>query len=233
VAFLSKAFWIYTTTRDTTGHNGDASLFLSFLNPPEPQPLKHIQLQAGVPEWVHLPNTGKQIVWRLRIQFSDSDAVRLCISQPATYRDYGQTFTFGSGWSSVIDPVASDGKSAEAITGTRTGAFGVAFVPAPGVYDIWYRVRVAKASGTSTEMTLTLTDVTSNRYVAAKTFRPNEAGTTYSWLLVAANVSPSPGDLMRFQTNAVVGLSTNWYVDVAAMVAAGSSVPSSLALQAA
>jgi hypothetical protein len=215
--------------------NGDAALFLSFLNPPGREPLKLLPLQAGAQEWVHVPNTGKEITWQLRIQLRAAGTVRVCTpggaqtNSPGSYRAEAETFTLGAGWSSVPDAAATDGKSAEASSGSRSllgsGAFGKAFVPATGTYDLWYRVRVANPTSGSAEMVLAVTDVTTNTYMAAKTYSPHEATTTYSWLLVAAGVQPTAGHLMRFQTNIAGRLSTAWFVDEAAMVPAGSPIP--------
>jgi hypothetical protein len=57
---------------------GDASLYLSFLGPPPPQPQWHIGLDAATPEWVYLPDTGKAVNWHLRIQTTKVGVVRVC-----------------------------------------------------------------------------------------------------------------------------------------------------------
>jgi hypothetical protein len=70
-----------------------------------------------------------------------------------------------------------------------------------------------------------LTDVTANAYVASKTVKPSEANTAYSWLQVASNVIPPGVHRVRFQINTSGALSTDWYVDEAIMVPAGSGLP--------
>jgi hypothetical protein len=70
-----------------------------------------------------------------------------------------------------------------------------------------------------------LTDVSANVYTASTTFKPSHANTTYSWLLVASNVIPTSGHRVRFQINVSGALSTDWYVDEAMMVPAGSPPP--------
>jgi hypothetical protein len=72
---------------------------------------------------------------------------------------------------------------------------------------------------------LTLTDVTANGYAGSNTFNPSQANTVYSWLQVASNVTPTGGHRVRFQINTSGALTTDWYVDEAIMVPAGSGLP--------
>jgi hypothetical protein len=44
-------------------------------------------------------------------------------------------------------------------------------------------------------------------------------------VLIASDVTPTPGNLTRFQTNIPAKLSTDWYVDAALMIPAGSPPP--------
>ena len=105
------------------------------------------------------------------------------------------------------------------------GTFSDSFTPTAGVYDLWYRVRVANHSGHIPEMVLTLVDMDAGSYVASATVRPDEARTTYSWVRVAPNLDLSKTHQMRFQTNIAAKLSTDWFVDEAALVPAGESMP--------
>jgi hypothetical protein len=57
---------------------GDASLYLSFLGPPPEQPQWHIHLEPSSPAWVHLPETGKHMNWRLRVQTTKVGVVLVC-----------------------------------------------------------------------------------------------------------------------------------------------------------
>jgi hypothetical protein len=214
---------------------GDILLSLSFLNPPAVQPLRKVSVQALKTEWVYVPNTGKGTDWRLRIQSAGTDVIRACSPVAAqltvrprnVYSEQAASFTHGSGWSSVADASASGGRAAQIsrVTGSSSGAFGTEFVPDPGSYDIWYRVRVTNNSGTAPQIILTLTDVSAYAYVASTTFKPSQANTVYSWLQVASNVTPTGGHRVRFQINTSGAPSTDWYVDEAIMVPAGSGLP--------
>src|SRR5207302_5240125 len=104
------------------------------------------------------------------------------------------------------------------------GAFGDSFTPSPGAYDIWYRVRVADSASTNPEMLLTLVDLDANTYTSVASFSPDQVGTAYRWMRVASNVTPVGNHSVRFQTNLAAKLSTDWYVDEAAMVPAGTLV---------
>jgi hypothetical protein len=213
-------------------NDASAALYLNYLEAPS-QLLKQAQLAAATPEWVHLPDTGKPIVWQLRIRASSSGTLRVCsvpgsyLNVPGTYAAAGATFVRGPGWSPVADPGAANGTALKAEAGTPgpAGAYGTTFIPKPGIYDIWFRVRVSSTVGGQAEMILTLTDVTASRYVVARTFKPSEASVTYRWLLVASSVKPPGADMVRFQTNIAAKLSTDWYVDQAAMVPAGFPPP--------
>jgi hypothetical protein len=212
--------------------DGEVLVSVSFLNPPAIQPLRQLRVQATKPAWIYVPNTGRGTDWRLRIQTAGADIVRICstarvqltLRPTNVYSAEGASFTFGRGWASVDDPSASGGRGAKVASGTRTpsGAYGTEFTPAPGTYDIWYRVRVVSNRGTVPQLICTLTDVSANVYMASETFKPSQVSSTYKWILVASNVTPTSGHLMRFQINTAAELSTDWYIDEAIMVAAGS-----------
>jgi hypothetical protein len=59
---------------------GDALLFLGFESPPVPPPLHQLQLLPATPEWIQLPDTGKPIIWQLRISTGAVGLVRVCVS---------------------------------------------------------------------------------------------------------------------------------------------------------
>jgi hypothetical protein len=212
---------------------GDAFLFLGFMDPAPSTPLKRFALPPSAPVWVHLPNTGQPAVWRLRIQTLDVGALRVCspvsprVSRADRFYVEFASVMLGSGWSSVPDAGASSGKTARAVEGTLgpDGAFSSGFVPTPNAYDIWFRIRVKKNSGHTPEMTLGVVDVDANKYLVSTTASPDQFGSEYKWILVAANVNPTPGHLLRFQSNVVTKLSTDWYVAQALMVATGSAPP--------
>jgi hypothetical protein len=97
-------------------------------------------------------------------------------------------------------------------------------VPSPGAYDVWYRVRVASAGGTTPEMTLGLWDV-AGTWVGSTEYQANQASTSYRWLKVAADVTPNSGHAVVFIASFNNRLGTDWYVDEAVMLPAGHPVP--------
>jgi hypothetical protein len=60
---------------------GDAWLFLGFEALPH-DPLQSVRLQPATPGWVHLPDTGKPVVWLLRITTGAVGVVRVCAPNP-------------------------------------------------------------------------------------------------------------------------------------------------------
>jgi hypothetical protein len=74
-------------------------------------------------------------------------------------------------------------------------------------------------------MIFAVVDMDANRYIGSATFKPSQFKTTYTWVLIASDVTPTPGNLTRFQTNIPAKLSTDWYVDAALMIPAGSPPP--------
>ena len=214
---------------------GDAFIFLSYMSQFPTLPLKEVGLSAMTPTWVDLPNAGKTIVWHLRIQTLALGSVLVCspaspqVSRPTTFHADAANFTFGPGWASIHDGAAGSGMAARASAGTPgpQGAFGSGFIPTPGSYDIWVRLRVTGAAGRNGEMQVGLADLKRNAFASSATFRPVDAGTEYSWLIVDSNVALNSGDPVRFQTNIARRLSTDWYLDQILLVATGSAVPRS------
>ena len=62
--------------------DADATVLLGYLSMPTPEPAKQVHLQAGVREWLHMPDTGQPIVWLVDISTTATGAVTLC-SPPA------------------------------------------------------------------------------------------------------------------------------------------------------
>jgi hypothetical protein len=218
-----------------SSESGSADLFLGFLGPPSSKPLKQVELVAGSPGWIHIPDTGQLTVWNLRIKVANVGAVRVCgtvdtqfiLSASALYHAQAASGQIASGWSLVEDSDAYIGQAAMAARGTTRYngvVFGIGFLPTPGAYDLYYRLRVASAEGSTGEMTLSLLDATTGRYAAAATVKTSQIGTNYKWLLVVSNVIPPRGHLVKFQTNISGTLETEWFIDSAALVPAGSSV---------
>jgi hypothetical protein len=57
---------------------GEALLFLGFEAPPPKEPLQHVQIPTATPGWLHVPDTGKPVVWQLRITTGAIGLVRIC-----------------------------------------------------------------------------------------------------------------------------------------------------------
>lgn len=76
-------------------------------------------------------------------------------------------------------------------------------------------------------MILTVVDLNAGDYWSSASFSPSQVGTTYRWMLVASNVMPVSNHALRFQVNVAAQLSTDWYIDEAAMVPAGTPLPPS------
>lgn len=133
----------------------------------------------------------------------------------------GESGSLGTGWSSVADGAASGGNTAKAASGTvaaNADTFGTSFVPAPGTYDAKFRVRVTSAAGAAAEMTLGLWDVTASAFVASTTFKANQAGTIYSWLVAASAITPTAGHNMQFRAVTALTLGTDWFIDEAVLL---------------
>jgi hypothetical protein len=160
------------------------------------------------------------------MQVCGTSAVQV-LNSTDIYRSQASLFTFSSAWSATVDGAASNGRCATVRAGAPppSGAYGAAFVPAPRTYDIWYRLRVANPASGSPQMLLTLTDVTANTYAAAIVLSANQATTSYSWIRAAANLAPTSGHSVRFQVNVAGRLTTDWYIDAAVLLPAGSSAP--------
>jgi hypothetical protein len=210
---------------------GQVALYLGFVNPPTDLPVTYIDVPASTPVSIHIPNTGKRVVWQLRMRPSSLEQFVVC--QPNSgaglldrYSAGASSFTLGPNWSVVVDAGTASGRAARVGPGTiGPGAFSRPFLPGAGPYDLWYRVRVANNLSTSAQMLLTLVDVDSNRYVASATFRPDQLANSYSWIRVAQNFTPTRGHQMRFQANITAKLTTDWYLDEAVMVLTGTRVP--------
>lgn len=60
-----------------SSNGGDAQLFLGFLAPPV-SALHSVQLAPGTPGWIHVPDTGKSMMWQLRIKTGAVGMLRVC-----------------------------------------------------------------------------------------------------------------------------------------------------------
>jgi hypothetical protein len=95
--------------------------------------------------------------------------------------------TLGTGWTSQANAQASAGNEAKCASGTLTGnsdTFGTSFLPAPGTYDIWFRVKVTAIASTTGQMFFGLWDVTGATPVplSGSTLAPSQLTTGYGWV---------------------------------------------------
>lgn len=142
---------------------------------------------------------------------------------PANLQAEAESGTLGTGWSSVADAAASAGNTAKAASGTTAGnadTFGTSFVPAPGTYDVWFRVKVTSNVGSAAEMTLGLWDATSSAFVpsGSTTFNRTAMTTTYSWERAATAVTPTATHNMQFRAVTALTLGTDWFIDEAVLL---------------
>jgi hypothetical protein len=215
---------------------GDATLFLGFIAPPKPEPLQQIHLLPATQEWLYLPDTGKSIVWRLRIQIKPVDTVRLCTPADVQINPAAGNFaataapgTLSPGWSAVSDLSTRSGQAAKATGGTfvsyQSIVFGVAVVPVTQQYDVWYRVRVNGTSDATPQMLLGLWDDEGTMWAGLSTLRSDQIRATYSWVRVATAITPTPGHHVQFIAAFIGRLNTDWYIDSAVLVSTGSLPP--------
>lgn len=218
---------------------GEAAFYLGTYASPMPRRVLDTNLSAATPEWVDVPNTGRGLLWQLRVRTQSAGQLLVCGGDRVQLRAgtsslsaSGASGSLVGGWSSVSDPAAYAGFAARLPGGTTApsqDAFGEPLVPPAGSYDVWFRVRAADAGGDSPELELGVIDVTTQSYVGATAYRPDQVRSSYSWVRAVTGMVPQPGDRLTFvavnSSNAAV-LSTDWYVDEAQMVPAGASAPS-------
>lgn len=61
-----------------SSNGGSAVLFLGYLGLPAPVPVQKVKLAPVTREWVHMPDTGKPIVWQLQIDTDPMGIIQLC-----------------------------------------------------------------------------------------------------------------------------------------------------------
>ncbi|MFI5283091.1 MAG: hypothetical protein ACHQ0J_08175 [Candidatus Dormibacterales bacterium] len=223
--------------------SGEAYLYLGFLGVPASKLLQHVALSPSSPEWVYVPNTGQSTPWRLRIQTTPVGAVVVCGASSFSTDHYGYTpyriaadrGSFYAPWSAVPDPSASHGRAVRLPSGTHVDSYTVdAFenwvVPNPGLYDVWFRVRVANPAYTTPELQLGLWDGTAQLWAISEMVAPSQVGARYSWVKVGAGIMPKPDHAVQFLAVFAAGqgtatLSTDWYFDEAVLVPIGSPPP--------
>jgi hypothetical protein len=219
------------------GKDGEAYIYLGFLDPPGAEAVQKVRFQAGTPSWIRLPDTGRPMEWQLRVTTDQVGTVEVCgngafqIQEGAinVYRAQAASGALSPGWSSVSDSGASRGLAAKAAAGSYTSyrkdVFMPPVIPASGEYDVWFRVRVSIGTGTRPEMTLGLWDDRKSGWVGSTKYRPDQIGTSYKWVKVATSVAPRAGDSFHFMASFSEDLSTDWHIDEAMMVRSGAPAP--------
>ena len=57
---------------------GDVYLSLGFLGSPSSEPMQHVLIAPATPEWIHVPDTGRAVIWHLRIKTAVMGVVQVC-----------------------------------------------------------------------------------------------------------------------------------------------------------
>lgn len=224
--------------------SGEAWFFLSYLVVPTSEPAHRLVLTPTTPYLVHLPDTGKPIGWRLRVQTRAAGSIQVCgdaivetnRSSENVYRAKAANGELGPGWSAVADSAAIGGRAAKLPGGSltqsfRNDGFGAWTIPNPGLYDVWFRVRVANPAGAKPEMTFGLWDGTARAWAASESFAPNKVGADYAWIKAASGISPQSKHYVQFLATfttfgaPTASLSTDWFIDEAVLVPIGSPPP--------
>ncbi|TAN34573.1 hypothetical protein EPN29_02555 [bacterium] len=219
-------------------HGISAALSLGVLAPATSRPLLRIGPSSGQ-AWVHLPKTGKPVVWRLRIRTASS-ATNLSVCGGAHVQFHTGTSLFSAEaaggsldapWTSTSDSAAYGGLAARLPAATASRArniFGAPMLVDRGTYDVWYRARVADSSGSAPEMTLGLFDPTHQSWVGGTIYRASTLGTSYRWVKAVTGMVKRSGDPLVFaaEFDPHAGrLGTDWFIDEGVILPAGSPPP--------
>jgi len=225
------------------GQGGDVALSLGLFLPPSPVPVSQVRIGAGIPQWVHMPDTGRPQVWRLRIKAASLGALEVCGAGSLQFHTGTSALSaeaaggkLDPGWRTVVDPGAYGGLAAEVPAGTRTTTwkddfFGTPMVAPAGAFDVWFRMKAASTTGSASEISLGLFDTTAWTWVGGSRYSPSQAGSTYRWVRAATGAVPIPGDQLAFvsEFNSHRPATTDWFVDEAVMLPAGAPPPSDVA----
>ncbi|HUZ30251.1 MAG TPA: hypothetical protein VMU90_13460, partial [Solirubrobacteraceae bacterium] len=225
------------------GQAGDATFSLGLFLPPAPAPVSRVRLGAAVPEWVRVPDTGRPQVWRLRIKTASVGALEVCGAGSLQFHTGTSALSaeaaggkLDPGWRFVTDPAAYGGLAAQVPAGTRTATwkddfFGTPMTAPAGTFDVWFRMRAAGTTGRAPEISLGLFDTTAWAWVGGSRYSPSQAGNTYQWVRATTGAAPIPGHQLAFvsEFNSHSPATTDWFVDEAVMLPAGSPPPSDVA----
>ena len=219
----------------------DAAISLGVLGPPTSPPLLEASLSASTPEWIHLPNTGQPLLWRLRVRTSVPGELMVCGTDLLQFHIGTSLFSASAAggsldapWASAHDSAAYTGLAARLPRGTAVRSrnlFGAPMVLTDGTYDVWYRARVADSNGTIPEMTLGLFDLSAQTWVGGKTYRASTLRNSYEWVKAVTGMVQRPGDRLVFIAESDPGgahLSTDWFIDEGVILPAGSPPPTDI-----
>jgi hypothetical protein len=219
----------------------DAAISLGVLGPPASLPLLEASLSASTPEWIHLPNTGQPLLWRLRVRTSVPGELMVCGTDLLQFHIGTSLFSASAAggsldapWASAHDSAAYTGLAARLPRGTvlrSRNLFAAPMVLTDGIYDVWYRARVADSSGTIPEMTLGLFDLSAQTWVGGKTYRASALRSSYEWVKAVTGMVQRPGDRLVFIAESDPGaahLSTDWFIDEGVILPAGSPPPTDI-----
>ena len=127
----------------------------------------------------------------------------------------------GTGWTNAADAAASGGHTANLASGTlstNADLWGTSFVPAPGVYDLWVRMKTTVATSATAQLQIGLWDATSSAFVTSTTYAPNQTTTGYQWYRVAASVTPTATHNMQVRAVTTATTTDAWQIDESALV---------------
>jgi hypothetical protein len=165
--------------------------------------------------------TGPPPAWRSYGVFAIPYGVNGSYST-ANLQAEAESGTLGTGWTSQANASASGGNEAKCASGTATtnaDLWGTAFVPDPGTYDLWMRIKVTSAASATVQMQLGLWNSTDSTFVNSTTYAPNQFTTSYAWYKICSAVTPTATKSMRYR--AVVAANptnTDWFIDEAVLV---------------
>jgi hypothetical protein len=211
-----------------------AFLFLGSLTSPSSEPIQKIILDPSSPQFVKVPNTGRNMYWRLAIRTGTASLFTVCatskvqgkVSDAKVYSATAHLGQLDPGWSAQRDGGAFDGYAAEA-SGTSPSARNVVFgdpvTPPAGSYDVWYRVRVTRHGYGTAEMTLGLWDDQAENWIGSTRYTSDQIDSDYSWIKVASGTSLHSQHSVHFVASFIRGLSTDWYIDQALLAPASTN----------
>jgi hypothetical protein len=220
------------------GRGGAAAFSLGVLGPPTSRPLLETSLGQATPQWVHVPHTGRPVLWRLRVRTAAVGELLVCGADRLKFHSGTSLFSASAAsgsldapWVSMPDSSAYTGLAAKLPVGTAARSrniFGAPMIVPAGTYDVWYRARVGDNAGGSPEMTLGVFDLTTQSWIGGTTYRESTLRSSYGWVKAATGMVQRSGDRLvfgaEFDTRAGQ-LRTDWFIDEAVILPAGAPAP--------